>query len=163
MKHNNISVVIGFAIFLAGCNGTSPSLFGGASTNSNCYDSQYAKSHIIVGKTSSADVISMCGDTKYKSVSSDGSEAWTYRESDQNSGYDPINSMLVKGFDRVQSAMGSSSVASQVGSEFSKANDGNPNSVTAANALTGKSNKRLGYSNFYFKNGVVSSYSISRN
>lgn len=162
MTLKRIGCVVLLPLTIVGCSSGNPSLFGGASPNVNCYDTTYVRTHFAIGRSTTGDVLSACGDTKTKSMSSSGTESWSYRESDQYAGYDPVHSLLVKGFDKVQGVVMSNNTLGQVNSEISKANDGNNNSTTAADAMTGKNRDGHRYTSFYFKNGVMTNYSISQ-
>ncbi|NYH19417.1 hypothetical protein [Paraburkholderia bryophila] len=141
----NIMTIIGFAAVLAACNSLQPQ---GSTSGADIskFDPQFVKAHLIVGKTTPAEVRQIYGEPRSPNVSSDGTENWHYQPSDvENKG--------------IRDALGLLANHVSLGplSTYNNATDAPSRAIDAA-----APKQKYAALSIIFRKGVVSDYNLSR-
>ncbi|WP_155675565.1 hypothetical protein [Burkholderia territorii] len=151
MKSSIAPFVISIMVCVAACT----QIPSGGSNQVDKFSPSYVKQHIVVGKTTKAEVIAIYGDSKSKQAKDDGRETWYYNENSESTPnvMERMGGML-SGITSGLSQMGLSTAQNTVGAVSDQVNGANRRvngAKTVMNsAQDGKAAKGNGYARQLF-------------
>ena len=129
-------------------------------TRTELYDPTFVRQHLIVHKSTTADVEKLYGKPDRPSVSSDGSESWSYSMSTTSHG-GLARSAVVRGVSALWSHVPSNTATNVSEAEYNKAHGGGGSASAVADQTVGKEKTESRSIYFRFKDGVLDSYTIN--
>ncbi|MDF4002468.1 hypothetical protein P3W33_03520 [Luteibacter sp. PPL552] len=129
-------------------------------TRAELYDPTFVRQHLVVHKSTTADVEKLYGKPDRPSVQSDGTERWSYSMSSTSNG-GLARSAVVRGVSALWSHVPSNNATNIGEAEYNKANGGGGSANAVADQTMGKEKTDYRSIYFQFKDGVLQSYGIN--